>query len=687
MNIAKKISLLVFLVCIFGPALPTFAKVTCPGATNSTLTWTTANPGSCVSFTHSPSDGSACDFPVGTGNGSMSIPLGTSCTADLTCWSGAGGTGSILSQSSDSLTYDSTKIWNGSACVAPSGSAPVVSASWSPASIANGGMSTISYSSTGNPSSCTAVLTGWSPWSGALPTPSFSNNLGPFGGDETATITCTNASGSGSITTTLTVGAPVVGPDCPVGYYNTNGNGVAVAGRYICFQSGCQYGNQFSSNGFNANGDPIALYTCASGAAANCGQFANVTRLNPPWFDEVTIFDLCSNNSGRDTQNPPSTAQAWNWTCINFNTSNTICTAPRYGCRTVTDSNYTLPQYGASGPANNYGCALTCANGANDYSTCLNVPFGPTGYITGPSTCSILVGASTCSATVSWLTNNPVTTSAITTNVPTNNTILYTANSGGPSAVSVTGGVAQTFYLYNNSTLLDSLTITPTCALGSWDTLYGRCADPRILNPLVINDYYPPGTFTFSCSGSTHYTVVRAGVVYVATTTYTTPVSISGVNTAGNYVLRCLSGNVASDAVVYYNTTPSSPTVSVKITPKTITPGEKVTVSWDTAYPTNACTLTARVVCANNACSAAQLAETSSLNAILNTTTTDNNDPNTSRNLQTAVKTVAPGHMGTDWKALGKKTLSIRYTTDFTYDCGGANKETKRVQVTHSEEQ
>jgi hypothetical protein len=111
----------------------------------------------------------------------------------------------------------------------------------------------------------------------------------------------------------------------------------------------------------------------------------------------------------------------------------------------------------------------------------------------------------------------------------------------------------------------------------------------------------------------------------------------------------------------------------------------KVVLTWKTKFPNAACSLSARVVCPNNACSQAQNSYQTSLGSVLLNEKTDQDDPATSRPIQTAIKTVAPGHVNTDWMALGKKTLKVSYTTDFTYDCGGTNKETKRIQVTKSD--
>jgi hypothetical protein len=146
--------------------------------------------------------------------------------------------------------------------------------------------------------------------------------------------------------------------------------------------------------------------------------------------------------------------------------------------------------------------------------------------------------------------------------------------------------------------------------------------------------------------------------------------------------------------VVLYKSTLNPVTITFN-TGITVVPDPPVDVplTWVIANPTNACTLTAKVVCANNACSATQLQNETNLNIVLSGSNTDLNDPNTTRPMLTAIRTPAPGHKDSDvpliladYKALGKKTIQITNTTDLILDCGG-NKVTRRIRVTKNEEQ
>ena len=319
----------------------------------------------------------------------------------------------------------------------------------------------------------------------------------------------------------------------------------------------------------------------------------------------------------------------------------------------------------------------------------------PTGSLSvSPSSCTIATGASSCNTNFTWSTTNPIGTSAITTNYPVANTVAASANSGTAVAIAVAGPPGtKTFSLYNSGVLLDTKTVTTSCA-GGWDTVSGTCRDPQVVSAGFVGQYYPLGTLSLTCGGSNSYSVELGGVSIIPITAYSSPVTLNNISTDGNYTIQCRYGSVSSQVARRYNATPPAAVVDLSISPSTLTKGDNVIVTWSTTFPTNACTLTARVVCANNSCAAAQTAAQTALNATLAATTTDPNDKYGSRSLQTAIKTVAPGHKDndvpvivTDWKALGKKTLRILYTTDLTYECSPTSKETKRIKVTKSVDQ
>ena len=106
----------------------------------------------------------------------------------------------------------------------------------------------------------------------------------------------------------------------------------------------------------------------------------------------------------------------------------------------------------------------------------------------------------------------------------------------------------------------------------------------------------------------------------------------------------CKKGNYSGpQSVVYYNAPPPpAPIVSLTTSPSILARDGRSIVRWNVQYPTNVCTLTAKVVCANNVCSAAQTAYENAVNQILTSSSTDSDDPSTSRLISTAVQTIAP---------------------------------------------
>ena len=301
---------------------------------------------------------------------------------------------------------------------------------------------------------------------------------------------------------------------------------------------------------------------------------------------------------------------------------------------------------------------------------------------------------------LTWTTANPIGTSAITRNLPNPGSVVFSANSGGPSAVSVSPSYgAATFYLYNNAILIaPPITITASCASGGWDPVSSKCVDPQVVSAVVSGEFYPnpisnPAAITLTCSSASQYDVLNP---LTSTSLIGGPKPYGGVVVytpsivaQANYILRCIQGSASDQVVRTYRPIPTPAVVRLNISPITIAKEEKVVISWDAQYPTNACTLTTKVICTNNVCSVGQNTFQSTLNTLFSTGQTDSNDPATSRLITTAVTTVAPGQIGTTWRALGRKTTKFLYTTDITYDCtaSGGGKETKRIQVTKIMEQ
>jgi hypothetical protein len=104
----------------------------------------------------------------------------------------------------------------------------------------------------------------------------------------------------------------------------------------------------------------------------------------------------------------------------------------------------------------------------------LNCAAPTTGTISAsPSQCQIPAGANSCNTTLTWSTTNPVGTSNVTSNTPSSNFVIATANSGSQAAPVYYN--SRTFYLNNNSAVIATVTPTAICASGTnWDG--SKCA-------------------------------------------------------------------------------------------------------------------------------------------------------------------------------------------------------------------
>ena len=349
-----------------------------------------------------------------------------------------------------------------------------------------------------------------------------------------------------------------------------------------------------------------------------------------------------------------------------------------------------------------------CNNGANNPPACSTGGSMMNGWLTtAPTSCVVPTGASACNNDINltWGVTNPVNPITAVTNNGGGTT--YNGHNSPPlgQLTSVPfrydgagGSLPVTYYLYNNSVMLQSQQITVSCSAGAnkWDTINNVCADPSVSAGIVGDyGYGSPSGISFSCLNSTTYEIRKdpAGAnTLFDSGAYTGPKVVPLVSSA-TYSVICKHGSVSASQPVFYNSPPPpAVTISVNATPKTIDAGGKSTISWDITFPPLAplCTLTAKPVCANNVCTAEQTAAAAALNTVIANGTTDPNDPSGSNRPITdpavgAISTPVPGNP--NHKALGKKTFDVQSTTDFVVNCGNGNTATTRVRVASSNEQ
>ncbi|MEI6280767.1 MAG: InlB B-repeat-containing protein, partial [bacterium] len=142
--------------------------------------------------------------------------------------------------------------------------------------------------------------------------------------------------------------------------------------------------------------------------------------------------------------------------------------------------------------------AYTYTTGAITSACTVSVSFAQmTGTLTSPS-CTVPVGGSTCSVSLSWGITNPIgTPTAITASLMTNLNVtntLTSPQSGVQSATVPYGG--RTFYLYNNAQLLATAASAASCASETtWNT--STCS---------LNSY----TITFNSNGGSAVSSITA---------------------------------------------------------------------------------------------------------------------------------------------------------------------------------
>lgn len=380
------------------------------------LIWTSSGATSCSGGVQSGS--LACSFGASLG-GSLSIPNPqSSCTVNYNCTNGQN------AGDSASLTVDTTRVWNGSGCVAP---APgVKSGTVSGTCVVPIGSSTctaqIDWSSANlissqvwvrqvNPANAWAQLSG-NP-SGSFSAAWISGGTTLFEMRDGADIIYSHVAGSCAVGSTWN-GSICAAGSCPTGQTGTPPNCVVTP-------TSCPTGY----TGTQPNCIPPAA--CVNGA------------VNPPVCDYI----------------PPC----------------------------------------ANGATNYPGCSIfePCANGATNAPACTIGIKQPTGDVyefpsdiaapQRPCIIEFIPGSNTyCNAFLGWTTQYsiPSALTAITTPGGFPGGTSVNPN-GGANYFRVDGIAPKTFYLYHNAVLLDQVTVTPTCKIGSdWNgtgCVAGTCAN------------------------------------------------------------------------------------------------------------------------------------------------------------------------------------------------------------------
>ncbi len=232
-----------------------------------------------------------------------------------------------------------------------------------------------------------------------------------------------------------------------------------------------------------------------------------------------------------------------------------------------------------------------------------------TGTLTSSApSCVIPDGASTCSVNLTWATQNPESTSTVTSSYPAQNTTVFNGNNGGPSAVQIPSP-GRKFFLYNNQKSLvptppngSGIEVKASCALGS-DYVANVCrAKLSIVATQSPNGTItPPDTTKVTYGSSQTYTITPASGYIVesltidgqskpAQTSYTFSNVTSNHSISAKFKAsacpngainppacdKCVEGSV----MIGGKCTPVAVTVTAT-TPYTSVPGSTVSINYD----------------------------------------------------------------------------------------------------------
>ena len=205
-----------------------------------------------------------------------------------------------------------------------------------------------------------------------------------------------------------------------------------------------------------------------------------------------------------------------------------------------------------------------------------------------PANCVIPQGSSSCNTVLTWNTNNPVGTSAVT---KSGGATIANGNSGTYTAsVSYSFG-ATVFYLYNSGNLLDQKPVSASCTSGAtWD---GSVCAQAAANSCVINSFTASpssissnqsSTLAWSTSNCNSANITNIGNVVTSSSQTVTP----AVTTS--YTLTALGSNNSQASQVVSVTVANAVTTGIlTATTNCIVPQGSSTctsaLSWSTSNP------------------------------------------------------------------------------------------------------
>jgi hypothetical protein len=512
---------------------------TTPAASTATVTVTPPTPAPTVTLTANPTNVAS----GGTSTLTWSSANATSCTASGG-WSGSEATSGSTATGALTATTTYTLTCSGAGGTTPAAAAatvtvtppaPTVRLTANPTSVASGGTSTLTWSST-NATSCTAS----GGWSGAKAA-SGSTTTSALTASMTYTLTCSGAGGTtpAAASTTVTVTST---PPAPTVNLTANPTSVASGGTSTLTWSStnatsCTASAGWSGTKATSGSTTTGALTATTSYTLTCSGAGGTT----PAAATATVTVIPPEPTVTLTANPTSVASGGTSTLTWSSTHATSCTASGgwSGTKATIGSaataaltvatTYTLTCSGASGTTPAAAAATVTVNSPN-----------PTVTLTGNPT-SVASGGT---STLTWSTTNATSCTA----------------SGGWSGTKATSGSATT------SALTVTTTYTLTCSGAGGTTPAAASATVTVVPaPTVTLSANPTsvvsgGSSTLTWS-STNATSCTASGGWSGTKATSGNVSTGALTATTSYTLTCsgIGGSHAASTSVSVNTSNSFP--------------------------------------------------------------------------------------------------------------------------------
>ncbi len=457
---------------------------------------------------------------------------------------------------------------------------PTVTLAASPSSIYTGDMSTLTWSVTNNPTSCTAS----GDWGGAKNTtgPATTGTLS-IAKTYTYTLTCANGKGSGYATATVKVSDPP--PNLPIVTISSNPVGPVTPGSKITLS-------------WKATNNPTSCTASGdwggSKPASGSQKTSSLTSIRTYNF-KIT----CSNSSGGTFDSAaiqvlprapvvslsvsPTTIYKGSSATISWNASNnpTSCTASGDwgGSKPASGSQST----GIMNTTGVYSYNLSCTNaGGTGYTNnvkltvvlppapLVSITTNPISISTGNSsniTWSATNTPNSCTASGDWGGSKPASGSQGTGTLSTARTytyVLFCSNDGGSDTASASVNVSSS----------GGSATAPVVSLN--------------INPTTIGT---GSSATISWSVANNPSSCTAGGSWSGTKSASGSQSTGIISTAGtrSYTLSCTNSSGSDSASVNLSVI-AKPAITISVSPSSLNTGSSATVNWSVANNPSSCT-------------------------------------------------------------------------------------------------